>query len=43
MRCPIPRLPDWRCPSMDSIDYSTMVLGYATNFLPPDFYIQYAA
>ena len=37
------RVPDWRCPSVDSIDFSTMILGFATNFLPADFYNQYAA
>ena len=41
-RCSV-RLPNWRAPSMDSIDYSTMILGYATNFLPEDFYHTYAA
>ena len=41
-RCSV-RLPDWRAPSMDSIDYSTMILGYATNFLPENFYYTYAA
>ena len=34
---------DWRCPSVDSIDFSTMILGFATNFLPADFYLTYAA
>ena len=32
----------WRAPSFDSIDFSTMVLGYATNFLPAGFYATYA-
>ena len=41
-RCSV-RLPDWRCPSMDSIDYSTMILGLATNFLPEQFYHNFAA
>jgi len=41
-RCSI-RLPEWRCPSVDSIDFSTMILGYSTNFLPADFYQTYAA
>ena len=36
------RLPEWRCPSVDSIDFSTMILGYSTNFLPADFYQTYA-
>jgi hypothetical protein len=30
-------------PSADSIDYSTFVLGYATNFLSDGFYAKYAA
>jgi len=34
---------DWRSPSVDSIDFSTMILGFATNFLPADFYNKYAA
>ena len=37
------RVPDWRCPSVDSIDFSTMILGFASNFLPADFYNKYAA
>ena len=37
------RVPDWRCPSVDSIDFSTMILGFASNFLPADFYNEYAA
>ena len=41
-RCSV-RLPDWRVPSVDSIDFSTMILGYATNFLSDDFYLTYAA
>ena len=41
-RCSIKK-PEWRCPSVDSIDFSTMILGYATNFLPEQFYNQYAA
>ena len=41
-RCSV-KQPDWRCPSLDSIDFSTMILGYATNFLPADFYQNYAA
>jgi len=40
-RCSV-KLPDWRCPSVDSIDFSTMILGYSTNFLPADFYQTYA-
>jgi len=28
---------------MDSIDYSTMILGLATNFLPEEFYHNFAA
>jgi len=34
---------DWRAASVDSIDYATFVLGYATNLLPDDFYQKYAA
>lgn len=41
-RCSV-RLPDWRAPSVDSIDFSTMILGYATNFLPEFFYNTYVA
>jgi len=41
-RCSV-RIPDWRAPSVDSIDFSTMILGYATNFLPEGFYTKYAA
>ena len=37
------RVSDWRCPSVDSIDFSTMILGFASNFLPSDFYNEYAA
>jgi len=46
-----PRVP-WRCSlrntecrvvSADSIDFSTMVLGYALNFLPSKFYPTYVA
>ena len=41
-RCSV-RLSDWRAPSVDSIDFSTMILGLATNFLPPDFYLSFSA
>ena len=41
-RCSVD-LPDWRAPVADSIDYSTMVLGYAINFLPEGFYATHAA
>ena len=41
-RCSI-REPEWYCPSVDSIDYSTFTLGYATNFLPSNFFIKWAA
>lgn len=41
-RCSV-RLSDWRAPSVDSIDFSTMILGLATNFLPQDFYLTYSA
>jgi len=33
----------WECPSIDSIDFSTSILGYASNFLPENFYNNYAA
>ena len=41
-RCSVQQ-PQWRARIADSIDYSTMVLGYAINFLPSGFYAQYAA
>jgi len=41
-RCSV-RLPDWRSPNVDSIDFSTFVHGYSTNFLPADFYKTYSA
>ena len=41
-RCSVKKS-DWRSPSVDSIDFSTMILGYATNFLPDNFYNDYAA
>ena len=41
-RCSV-RLSDWRAPSVDSIDFSTMILGYASNFLPSGFYAKYAS
>ena len=41
-RCSV-RQESWRCPSVDSIDFSTMILGFSTNFLPDDFYSKYAA
>ena len=41
-RCSVTK-PDWKSGSVDSIDFSTMILGYATNFLPDDFYNKYAA
>ena len=34
---------EWRCPSVDSIDYSSFTLGYALNFLSKDFFIKYTA
>jgi len=37
------RLPEWRCPSADSIDFSTMILGYSTNFLSSNFFNTFAA
>lgn len=33
---------DWRAESFDTIDFSTFLLGFATNFLPQDFYYSYA-
>ena len=41
-RCSV-KQSEWRASSVDSIDFSTMVLGYATNFLPKNFYNYYAA
>lgn len=41
-RCSISN-PDWKASTADSIDYSTMVLGYALNFLPDSFYQKFAA
>ena len=41
-RCSVTKS-DWKSGSVDSIDFSTMILGYATNFLPDDFYNKYAA
>mmetsp|Transcript_12012 Transcript_12012/g.18967 ORF Transcript_12012/g.18967 Transcript_12012/m.18967 type:complete len:504 (+) Transcript_12012:122-1633(+) len=41
-RCSIKK-PEWRATSADSIDFSTMVLGFAFNFLPAGFYEAYAA
>ena len=37
------RLLDWSWTSVDSIDFSTMILGYATIFLPENFFNTYAA
>merc|ERR1719348_1887981 len=41
-RCSV-RLPNWRSGSVDSIDFSTFVHGYSTNFLPANFYQTYSA
>ena len=41
-RCSI-KQSEWRCPSVDSIDFSSFMLGYSTNFLPNDFYVKWAA
>lgn len=41
-RCSI-KNPTWRADHTDVIDFSTMVLGYAVNFLPDNFYSTYAA
>ena len=35
--------PDWRADSADVIDFSTMVLGYASIFLPDGFYGKHVA
>lgn len=40
-RCSVAQ-PQWRAPLADSIDLSTLVLGYASNFLPSGFYAKYA-
>ena len=37
------RHPDWRAPTVDIIDFSTMMLGFSSNFLPGNFYRQHAA
>ena len=36
--------PTWRAGTVTSVDYSTMVMGYAINYLPDgaDFYSKYA-
>ena len=34
--------PTWRAGTVTSVDYSTMVLGYAINYLPDNFYPTYA-
>lgn len=34
--------PGWRASAVDSIDFSTMVLGYAQRYLPDAFYESYA-
>ena len=41
-RCSV-NTPDWRAPTADSVDYSTMVLGYSLKFVREDFYASYAA
>ena len=33
--------PDWRATWCTSVDYSTMVLGYALKYLPDSFYPNY--
>lgn len=35
--------PDWRSTWMTSVDYSTMVMGYAMKYLPENFYPTYNA
>ena len=37
------KTPTWRSGIATSVDYSTMVLGYAYNYLPQGFYSTYAA
>ena len=37
------RLSDWRASRVESIDFSTMILGYSTNFVTIDFFKRYAA
>ena len=34
--------PTWRAGTVTSVDYSTMVMGYAMNYLPSGFYYNYA-
>jgi len=40
-RCSVTQ-PDWRAASADLIDYATMLLGYAENWLPSGFYTEFA-
>lgn len=40
-RCSVCK-PQWRASVLDSIDFGTLVLGYASLFLPVDFYANYA-
>lgn len=40
-RCSV-KYPEWAADHVDSIDFSTMIFGYASLFLPSDFYSQYA-
>ena len=35
--------PTWRAGHSTSVDFSTMVMGYALNYLPQNFYPTYAA
>ena len=41
-RCSV-AVPEWRADHVDIIDFSTFVLGYATNFIDYDFFGRYAA
>lgn len=34
--------PQWAADHVDSIDFASMILGYACLFLPSDFYMKYA-
>lgn len=41
-RCSV-KQPTWRATTADSIDLSSLILGYATLYLPENFYAKYAA
>ena len=36
-------VPDWRSDYISSVDYVSMMFGYALNYLPDGFYATYAA